>query len=98
MPKFAFVINGQNFKMNFEGKTQKVGFFATRRVENDDVDAAEKVALDSVRSEFGSLVLNDRDDPPVMYIENIYEVDSFDDDPVPGEGATWYIENDEEGE
>jgi len=96
MPKFVFVINGQNFKMKFEGNIQKVGFYTTRRVENDDIDAAERLALDSIRTELEDLVLNDRNDPPMMYIESIYEVESFEDYPVPGEGATWYVENDDE--
>jgi len=96
MPKYIFVINGQNFKINFEGKIQKVGFYTTRRINNNDVGTAEKVALDLIRAELDGLVLNDRVDQPVVYVESVREVESFEGDLVPGSGFTWYDETNEE--
>ena len=96
MPKYTFIINGQNFKMKFDDNVQCSGFFTTRRVEEKDVEIAEKLALDSIRTELEGLVLNDRDDPPMLYTDQIFEVESFEGEPVPGEGFTWYDEKEEE--
>jgi len=95
MAKYAFVINGENFKMKFEGKVQYVGFFTTRRVEENDIEVAETLAFDSIRSELEGLVLNDHDDPPMLITDNIYEVESFKGELVPGKGFTWYIEDED---
>ena len=98
MPKYVFVINGQNFKVRFEDNIQNLGSYTTRQIEEDRVDKAEKLALDSIRAELKDLVLNDREDPPMLYIESVNEVGSFEDYPVPGDGCTWYDENKEREE
>ncbi len=95
MPKYVFVINGKNFRMNFAGKVQRVGFHATRRAEGRNVAAAEKTIFDSIKKELHRQILNDRNDPPVLETETIHEVDSFSNELTQGTGFAWYSEGKE---
>lgn len=95
MPKYVFVINGKNFKMNFNAKIQRVGFRTTRRLEAKNVRAAEKAAHDMIKNELKRQILNERNDPPVLETETIHEVDSFSNELTQGKGFAWYVEEDE---
>jgi hypothetical protein len=90
MKKFKVVIEGDNFEVLLDGKLGKHGFFATRFVESKNSKEAEILAMNIIRDELESMVLNDRSDPPVMYVEENFEIDNFGDNPVPGSGFTWF--------
>lgn len=90
MMKFKVVIEGDNFEILLDGKVGKHGFFTTRFVESKDSKEAETLAMKLIRDELESIVLNDRSDPPVMYVEENYEIDDFGDNLVPGSGFTWF--------
>jgi len=90
MKKYKVVIEGNNFEILLDGKVGKHGFFTTRFVESKDSKEAETLAMNLIRDEFESLVLNDRSDPPMMYVEENYEIDDFGDNLVPGSGFTWF--------
>jgi hypothetical protein len=40
-----------------------------------------------------SLVLNQQNDPPELYVEEVVELDSFEGINMPGQGYTFYPEN-----
>ena len=90
MKKYKVVIEGDNFEILLDGKVGKYGFFATRFVESKDSKEAETLAMKLIRDELESIVLNDSSDPPVIYIEDNYEIDNFGDNLVPGSGFTWF--------
>ena len=80
--------------MNFEKRIQRIGFHTTMRVEGNDLEAAEKSAFDSIRTELERQILNRTDDPPRLKTDSVYEVESFDDELEPDRGFTWYSEED----
>jgi hypothetical protein len=90
MNKYKVFIDGDNFDILLDGKVGKHGFFTTRFVEAKGSKEAEALAINLIRDELKSIVLNDRSDPPTLYVEENYEVDDFGDNLVPGTGFTWF--------
>ena len=84
------MVEGANFLITFDNEATKHGFFTTRFVEADGPEAAETIAMDMLRLELADLVENDVADSPVMFLEDIEEVDSFIEPPVPGAGFAWF--------
>ena len=89
--KYQVQINGKNFLISGLGKA-KHGFYTTRFVESENVDEAIAKALDLVREELGPSVLNDKADTPMIFIEKVYERESFDGCLVPGKEFGFYEE------
>ena len=75
----------------------KCGFYTTRWVESTDPENAELKAVDLIRNDpdLKGAVLNERSDPPMIYLEQIHEIDTFDDVNPPGTGYSFYIEDKE---
>ena len=90
MKKFKVVIAGDNFEVLLDGKIGKHGFFTIRFVESKDLKEAETLVMNIIRDELESIILNDRSDPPTMYVEENFEIDDFGDNLVPGSGFTWF--------
>ena len=97
MKKYQLFLNGRNFLINMEGKPQRHGFYTTRWVEAENPDDAELKAVENIKadSELKKCVLNDKDDPPMIYLEEIYELDSFNGVNPPGKGFSFYLEDSE---
>lgn len=95
MKKFKIIVEGRNFLINIDKFPKKMGFYTIRFVEADDESKAESVALDLVRVELKErdIILNDFANPPMLYIEQIEEVSSFNKKEIHGKGFTWYPEN-----
>ena len=75
-PIFTVLINGRNFLVNVNGKEEKHGFFLQVCVEANEAKAAE---LEAVRiltsdSELKQLALNPKEDPPMLFAEEIEPV------------------------
>jgi hypothetical protein len=98
MKKFRIFVRGENFLINLDGVNQKLGFYTTRFVEADDEEAAEYAVMDLLRSDPKLVkgVLNEESDPPMMYAEEIEELQSFETFPIPAHGFTFYPEEGEE--
>lgn len=84
------MIEGANFLVTFENETSKHGFFTTRFLEAHTEEEAENETFEMLRLELAEVVKNDQADSPVMFIDEIVELDSFDDFPVPGTGFVWF--------
>ncbi len=93
MPKYKVSLEGKNFQIDIDNAVQQCGFFTTRFVEANDLSLAEQEAMDLVREELNELVLNDRKNPPIMYIAQLDEIQSFGNNQVPGTGFTWFKES-----
>ena len=74
-----------------------MGFYTTRFVEAEDEKAAEYAVMDLLRSDpkLVKSVLNERADPPIMYMEEIEELESFKGYPLRGTGFVFYREKSE---
>jgi len=94
MRKYRVFVRGENFLMNREGRKQKMGFYAARFVEAQDEEEAVCAAVEVLRCDPKLLdsVFNQESDSPLMYAEEIEELEVFDGHPVPGNGFTFYAE------
>jgi hypothetical protein len=92
MAKYKVEINGANFLINMEDRTAKHGFFTTRFVDAPDAAAAENSAVQMIRDtqRLRDLVRNAHDDPPVMDVIGITEMESFDGIENLELGFVWY--------
>jgi hypothetical protein len=93
MPYYRVKLAGENFRLNFEGKVMKLGFFTTRLVEASDKPHAELNAVQLIREDHKlEGVLNERADPPMIYCEGIEEIEPLDLASVVQLGFTFYPE------
>ena len=92
MNKYRVFVEGKNFIVKIENKIDRYGFFTTRFIEAKHAQDAEKISLDLIRDELKDVVLNEKPDPPMLYINEIDELESFGDHLVPGKGFTWFEE------
>ena len=100
MPKYEVVINGCNYLMLFEGEQKLMGFYVTRYVEESDPEQAELKALELVRGidHLSKMVLNGPKDPPILRLDEMYEVESFNGLETLEPGICFYVEGDEDSD
>ena len=95
MTYWRVYLNGGNFWLKVEGEPKRLGFYTTRYVEADNAGAAEKVAVQMLREEEKLQgVLNDPSDPPMIYAEDVSEVE-LGESIMPHVGYTFYLEEDD---
>lgn len=92
MKKYRVFLHGKNFLIRFDGRKQVVGFYTTRFVEAENPEEAENKAVQLIREDrkLQKVVLNDKSDPPMIFVEEIEEKVSFDGVKLPGTGYTFY--------
>lgn len=89
MKKYRILINGKDFTL--KGENKKYGFYTTRYIEGHSEDEATKKALNLIREELkDKVVKNPAENQPEMFVEEIVELESFEDALVPGTGFTWH--------
>jgi hypothetical protein len=88
------LINGENFLLNYDGQLQKLGFYVSRVVDAQNPDDAELAAVDLVRedSRLKGNILNERDDPPMLYAEEIEEIEESHAEKNVNTGFSWYTD------
>ena len=93
--KYKVLVRGQNFLLNVDGSVGKFGFFTTRFAEADTPAQAEETAILALRADstLRSNTLNDEADTPMLFVEDIEELDSFDGITPPGAGFSFYRED-----
>ena len=76
MKKYAVMLRGENF--NF-GEGEIVDFYTTRCVKAINLEQAEHVAVKLVKEDSYLLnkVLNKKENPPMIYLENLFVVNWF---------------------
>ena len=98
LKKFQVRLHGENFLLARVGGAPRVfGFYTTRWVEAPDPEAAEIAAVDLVRSDpdLVSTVRNPRDNSPMIYLDSLREIPSFEGLNPPGKGYTFYEDSEE---
>ena len=77
---FEVILNGRNYLIEMDGKVKKHGFFVTRYITANNPDVAEDIAVNIIRNtdSLNKLIQNKKSDPPMLYLEAMYELDSFD--------------------
>lgn len=94
MKKYRVMVEGGNFLLNMNDEAKKYGFYTTRFVEAQSQEEAENVVINILRDEpkLTGIVLNEREDPPMMYIVEIEELDHFDDQHTLATGFAFFPE------
>jgi hypothetical protein len=79
MKRFKVKLHGKNFLLNFDGELKKFGFYATKFVQAENPQEAEKNAIILIRQNpnLRDTVLNKNTDRPVINMEEIEEVSFF---------------------
>lgn len=94
MSKYRVLISGENFLLNFDGRPRKSGFYVTRFVDAADAEEAENAAVALLRNDAAlkGLVLNSRDDTPMMYAEEVEELEAYDPEENVDTGFSWHTD------
>ncbi len=76
MKKFKVQLHGKNFLFNLDGELKKYGFYATKFVEAENPQAAEKIAVILIHQSpnLRETVLNESTDRPKINLKEIEEV------------------------
>lgn len=94
MKKYKVLVRGEHFLINRDGKDKMLGFYTTVFVEAKDDEQADERAIDLLRNdqEFRVSVLNEHSDPPMMFVEEVEELTSFEDLHLPRTGFSFFPE------
>jgi hypothetical protein len=75
MRQYRVFLRGENFVLEVDGEPSRLGFYTTRFVEATGPEAAEILAVDLIRRDQTLAgIKNLRDDPPMIYAEEIEEI------------------------
>ena len=98
MKKYQVLLEGKNFLIEYEGKLQKHGFYTTRYIEAENPEEAELKAVEAIKSDKKLIesVKNYRADAPMIYLEEISELETFENVKPPGSGYSFYIDEENE--
>jgi len=79
MKRFKVQLHGENFLLNIDGELKKYGFYATKFVEAENPQAAEKIAVILIHQTqtLRKAVLNESTDQPKINLKEIEEVGFF---------------------
>ena len=100
MKAYQVLVYGTNFLVEFGAGLEKHGFYTNVYVQAVDEEQAEYAAMELLRRDEGlrGWVHNDKDDPPIMYAEDIQEIDDYEEIEHKLQGLSWYPENEGGGE
>jgi len=91
MGKYRVLIAGENLLLDFEGRPQKLGFYVSRTVDAPNYEGAESAAVDLIREDSRlEGLLNEIDDPPVLYAEEVKEIEASDTEQNTNTGFSWF--------
>ncbi len=73
MPFYRVMLRGENFVMNLNGEPRQFGFYTRRFVRARSENEAEHDAVALIKNDesLKRSVLNHRDDPPMIYLEEM---------------------------
>jgi hypothetical protein len=81
MPKYRAFVHGVNFRLRNQpdGGAEPVGFYVSAFVSAESPDEAESLVIGLLRDEpkLRENAINDRSDPPQLFIEELEEIDDF---------------------
>lgn len=79
MKKFKIVLHGRNFLLNFDGDHKKFGFHATRYVQAESREEAERIAVIQIHQYHAikDTVSNEGTDSPVVQVTDAQPINFF---------------------
>ena len=94
MKKYILLLNGQNFWLNLDGEPKRIGFFTTRFIQAKSEEEAENLGVQMIREdkELFLRLLNDNLDPPMIFVDEIEEIEPFNGIEHPDLGYAFYPE------
>jgi hypothetical protein len=92
MQKFRILIHGQNLLSDVNGPPERLGFYTNVYTEAFTAAAAEADALEIVRHDpsLAEILLNADDDPLILSVEEICEIESFEGHNIPRDAFFLY--------
>src|SRR4051794_20104528 len=95
MRKYKVTLEGRNFLLARAEGQGKHGFYTIRFVEAADGQGAEAAAVEQLRARPGlrEMTLNEREDPPTMYVAGVEELASFEGLKSLDQGLIWFPED-----
>lgn len=95
MKKYCLQMHCTNFLIESNGKNAKHGFYKSLQLEASSPEEAEELAVRMLREDNAliEITLNEAGDSPLIYLEEIAEVDEIDKE-VNDYGKVWYAEDD----
>ncbi|MBA6339284.1 hypothetical protein H4J57_19030 [Colwellia sp. BRX8-7] len=74
MPKYSVILEGKNFPVLSDGKTELLGFMTTRKVKACDIEEAELKAIELIKqdSSLMSSLDQNHEATPEIYLDSIY--------------------------
>ena len=97
MKKYSVFVCGENFLITLDGHEQKLGFYTTVFVEAQDEAAAEQATMKLLRTDKDliDMIHNPESDSPVMFVEEIKELESFENVTLPRTGFSFFSQEEE---
>lgn len=95
MKKFKVFVKGNNCLIREVKKTsRKCGFYTTAYTEAPNAEQAEAIVVELLRNDFKlqNLCENNASDPPIIRIETVDEIESFDGCTLPRMGFAFFEE------
>ncbi len=95
MQKYRILVQGRNLLTEIDGVRQKCGFYTTLYLEGFSQNAAESLALETLKhdAQFCRIRLNREDDPEVLTVSESQEIESFGGVKLPRRAFAFYFEN-----
>ena len=99
MKKYGVRIEGKNFLIQSDNEIKKQGFFTTRFVTANDPQEAELGAVSLLKQDakLKGYTLNEKDDPPMLYLDEVWEID-FSEDTEVIQGYVFYSEDSDDSQ
>ena len=94
MGRYRVLVHGVNFFLELDGERRRFGFYTTRVVRASGPEEAEAKAVELIRDDgqLSSNVLNQDDDPPMLYAEEVERLGPLRRLGAPNAGFTFYRE------
>ena len=93
MKKYIILLSGVNARVELDGAVHRCNFHTTRYIEAEDHLKARENARALIAGELEGTIRNKADDPLVLYVDWLKEVQSFDEYALPHDGGyVWYRE------
>lgn len=75
MTSYKIIVNGTNFVLSIQGKEQRMGFYATRFVEANNVEEAQEAAMRLIMNDnkLRQAIRNEPNSQPQLHIDEVTE-------------------------
>jgi hypothetical protein len=90
MPKYSVILEGKNFPILSDGKTELLGFMTTRKVKARDLEEAEFKAVELIKQDSSLMASLDQNHEanPEIHLDSIYALKWW--NKLGGKGYTFY--------